>query len=278
LIEPRRLPACYRIRYTAPVGARLLFIGDVVGEPGRKAVREKLPGLRERHRADLVVVNGENSAGGVGITERTAKDLLEAGADVITTGNHVYRHRDVYAFLDSSDRVVRPANYLDSNPGRGHTVVSRNGLRWAVINLSGSLYLHPARSPFHVIDELLRRLEQDADFIVVDFHGEATSEKVAMGWHLDGRVLAVLGTHTHVATADARVLPGGTAYLTDAGMTGARGGVIGVKREQVIERFLTQLPVKFETATEDVWISGCVVESGDGGLARSIELVVLPAD
>jgi metallophosphoesterase (TIGR00282 family) len=260
------------------VGARLLFIGDVVGEPGRGAVRRKLPELRERHRADLVIVNGENSASGVGITERTANDLLDAGADVITTGNHVYRHRDIYGFLDSTDRVIRPANYLDSNPGRGYTVISKEGIRWAVINLSGSLYLHPARSPFHVIDDILRRLDGAADLVVVDFHAEATSEKVAMGWHLDGRVLAVLGTHTHVPTADGRVLPGGTAYLTDAGMTGARGGVIGVKREQAIERFLTELPVKFETAAEDVWVMGCVVESGEGGLARSIELVMLPAD
>jgi hypothetical protein len=241
-------------------------------------VRTRLPELRERTRADLVIVNGENSAGGVGLTERSARELLEAGADVITTGNHVYRHRDVYAFLDSTDRVVRPANYLDSNPGRGHTVISKEGIRWAVINLSGSLYLHPARSPFHVIDDILRRVERSADLVVVDFHGEATSEKVAMGWHLDGRVLAVLGTHTHVPTADGRVLPGGTAYLSDAGMTGAREGVIGVKREQAIERFLTDLPVRFETATEDVWIMGCVVESGEGGLARSIELVMLPAD
>jgi metallophosphoesterase (TIGR00282 family) len=260
------------------VNARFLFIGDVVGEPGRRAVAAKLPELRERHRADLVIVNGENSAGGVGITERSATELLAAGADVLTTGNHVYRHRDVYPFLDSTDRVVRPANYLDSNPGRGHTVVSKNGIRWGVINLSGSLYLHPARSAFHVIDDRLRRLEGDADLVVVDFHGEATSEKIAMGWHLDGRVLAVIGTHTHVPTADGRVLPGGTAYLTDAGMTGSRAGVIGVKRELALERFVTDLPVKFETATEDVWIMGCVVESGDGGLARSIELVMLAAD
>jgi 2',3'-cyclic-nucleotide 2'-phosphodiesterase len=277
MIEPRT-HAGHRIRYTARVGARLLFIGDVVGEPGRRAVSAKLPELRERHRADLVIVNGENSAGGVGISERTARDLLDAGADVITTGNHVYRHRDVYAFLDSTDRVVRPANYLDSNPGRGHTVIEKDGLRWAVVNLSGSLSLHPARSAFHVIDDILRRVEGDADLVVIDFHAEATSEKVAMGWHLDGRVLAVIGTHTHVPTADARVLPGGTAYLTDAGMTGAREGVIGVKRELAIERFVTDLPVKFETATEEVWIMGCVVESGEGGLARSIELLMLPAD
>jgi metallophosphoesterase (TIGR00282 family) len=257
--------------------ARLLFIGDVVGEPGRRALTETLPALRERYSPDLVIANGENSAGGIGITERTAEALHDAGVDVITTGNHVYRHRDVYPYLDRSDRIVRPANYLDSNPGRGHTVVERGGVRWAIVNLSGSLYLEPPRSAFHLIDELLRRLESQADLVVVDFHGEATSEKIGMGWHLDGRALAVIGTHTHVPTADARVLPGGTAYVTDVGMTGARGGVIGVKKEQVIERFLTQMPVKFETAEDDPWVMGCAVESGDGGLARSIELVMLPA-
>jgi 2',3'-cyclic-nucleotide 2'-phosphodiesterase len=255
----------------------LLFLGDVVGEPGRRALAAAMPGLRDRYSPDLVVVNGENSAGGLGITERTAKALHDSGADVITTGNHVYRHRDVYSYLDRSDRIVRPANYLDSNPGRGHTVVERGGARWAIVNLSGSLYLDPPRSAFQMIDELLRGLDQAADLVVVDMHAEATSEKVAMGWHLDGRVLAVIGTHTHVPTADARVLPGGTAYVSDAGMTGARGGVIGVKREQAVERFVTNMPVKFETAEDDPWVMGCVVESGDGGLARSIELVMLAA-
>jgi metallophosphoesterase (TIGR00282 family) len=255
---------------------RLLFIGDVVGEPGRRALASAMPELRDRYSPDVVVANGENSAGGLGITERTAKALHDSGVDVITTGNHVYRHRDVYPYLDQSDRIVRPANYLDGNPGRGHTVIERGGARWAIVNLSGSLYLDPARSAFHVVDELLRGLGQSADLIVVDMHAEATSEKVAMGWHLDGRVLAVIGTHTHVPTADARVLPGGTAYLTDAGMTGARDGVIGVKKELAIQRFLTNLPVKFETAEDDPWVMGCVVESDDRGLARSIELVMLP--
>jgi metallophosphoesterase (TIGR00282 family) len=254
---------------------RLLFIGDVVGEPGRRAVKELLPELRERYSPDLVVANGENTAGGVGITERTAKALLEQGVDVITTGNHVYRHRDVYAFLDSTDRVIRPANYMAANPGNGQVVVEKDGTRWGIVNLSGSVGLQAARSPFHEIDRILAGL--DADLVVVDFHAEVTSEKVAMGWYLDGRVTAVLGTHTHVPTADARVLPGGTAYITDVGMTGSRAGVIGVKKEQVLERFLTQLPVKFETADEDVWLMGCLVTSGDGGLAQSIELLMLPA-
>jgi 2',3'-cyclic-nucleotide 2'-phosphodiesterase len=254
---------------------RLLFIGDIVGEPGRRALLEALPGLIERHSPQFVVANGENIAGGLGITARTAKSLLDAGVDVITTGNHVYRHRDVYEFLDKTDRVIRPSNYLESNPGRGYTVIDKGGVRWGVINLSGTVYLDAARSPFHEVDRLLERLAGEADLIFVDFHAEVTSEKVAMGWHLDGRVLGIAGTHTHVPTADARVLPGGTAYVTDAGMTGSRAGVIGVKREQALERFTTQLPVKFETAEEDPWVMGCLIESGEGGLASSIELVMV---
>jgi 2',3'-cyclic-nucleotide 2'-phosphodiesterase len=256
---------------------RLLFIGDVVGEPGRKALTAALPDLRERYSADFVVANAENVAGGVGVTERTARALLDAGVDVLTTGNHAFRHKEVYAFLDSSERIVRPANFLHSTPGRGHTVFERDGTRWGVLNLSGTVYLDADRSPFHEADRALARLEKEADLVVVDLHAEVTSEKVAMGWHLDGRVMAVIGTHTHVPTADARVLPGGTAYVTDAGMTGSRAGVIGVKKEQALERFVTELPVKFETATDDVWIMGCVVESADGGLARSIELIMEPA-
>lgn len=237
-----------------------------------------LPALREQHAVDLVIANGENAAGGLGITERTATGLLDAGVDVITTGNHVFRHRDVYGFLDTCDQIVRPSNYLETNPGKGYTVVEREGARWGVVNLSGTVFMDAARSPFHEADRVLALLRDRADFVIVDLHAEVTSEKVAMGWHLDGRALAVLGTHTHVPTADARVLPGGTAYLTDVGMTGARDGVIGVQKEQILERFLTQLPVKFETATEDVWLMGCVVEATDQGLARSIEQVLVPAE
>ena len=199
---------------------RVLFIGDVVGGAGRRGLQAAMPGLRERHRPDLVIVNGENSAGGVGITEKTANGIFEAGADVITTGNHVYRHREAYDFLDRSERVIRPANYPHANPGRGHTVVEAGGRRVGVINLSGAVGLQVARSPFHEVDSILERIEADA--IVVDFHAEVTSEKVAMGWHLDGRVGAVFGTHTHVPTADARVLPKGTAFICDVGMTGSR--------------------------------------------------------
>jgi metallophosphoesterase (TIGR00282 family) len=255
---------------------RLLFIGDVVGEPGRRALIQSLPKLRERHSPDFVVANGENVAGGLGITARTARSMLDAGVDVITTGNHVYRHRDAYEFLDSTDRVIRPANYLESNPGRGHTVVEKGGTRWGIVNLCGSVYLDVARLPFQEADRLVNRLTGEVDLIVVDFHAEVTSEKVAMGWHLDGQVLAVIGTHTHVPTADARVLPGGTAYISDAGMTGSRDSVIGVKKEQAVERFVTQLPVKFETADANPWIMGCLIESTEHGLARSIESVLEP--
>jgi 2',3'-cyclic-nucleotide 2'-phosphodiesterase len=257
-------------------GQRLLFIGDIVGEPGRRALLEALPGLRERYSPQLIVANGENVAGGLGITTRTATSMLAAGVDVITTGNHVYRHREVYEFLDNTNRVIRPANYLESNPGRGHTVIEKDGTRWGIINLSGTVYLDAARSPFLEVDRLLERLAGQADLIFVDFHAEVTSEKVAMGWHLDGRVLGIVGTHTHVPTADGRVLPGGTAYLTDAGMTGSRGSVIGVKKEQALERFTSQLPVKFETAEDDPWVMGCVIEAAQHGRASSIELVMTP--
>jgi metallophosphoesterase, MG_246/BB_0505 family len=255
---------------------RILFIGDVVGGPGRRGLRDAMPGLHERYGPDLVVVNGENSAGGMGITEKTARDLFEAGADVITSGNHIYRHKEVYDFLDREHRVIRPANYPHANPGRGHTVVEVGGSRVGVINLSGAEGLKVARSPFHEVDAILERI--DADLTIVDFHAEMTSEKVAMGWHLDGRVAAVFGTHTHVPTADARVLPKGTAFISDVGMTGSRTSVLGVKPEQALARLITQMPVKFETADDDVWVMGAVVEVKPDGLAESIEPVLIPAN
>ncbi len=254
---------------------RVLFIGDVVGSPGRRGFRETMPALRERHTPDLVVVNGENSAGGMGITERTANDLFAAGADVITSGNHIYRHREAYEFIDSCERLVRPANYPSGNPGRGHVVVEAAGRRVAVINLSGGIRLTVNRSPFDTVDAILDRL--DADLALVDFHAEVSSEKVAMGWHLDGRVAAVFGTHTHVPTADGRVLPGGTAFISDVGMTGARTSVLGVKPEQVLRQMITQMPTRFETASEDVWVMGAVVEINQRGLADRFEQVMVPA-
>jgi 2',3'-cyclic-nucleotide 2'-phosphodiesterase len=254
---------------------RVLFIGDVVGGPGRRGLQAAMPELRERYEPDLTIVNGENSAGGMGITEKTAKFLLATGCDVITTGNHVYRHRDAYEFLDRAERVIRPANYPHANPGKGYVVVEAGDIRVAVINLSGAIGMQVARLPFHEVDSILERIE--ADCVIVDFHAEVSSEKVAIGWHLDGRVAAVFGTHTHVPTADARVLPGGTAHISDVGMTGSRTSVLGVKPAQVLEGMTTQMPVKFETAEDDVWVMGAVVDVNSEGLADSIQQVMLPA-
>lgn len=256
---------------------RILFIGDVVGGSGRRGLAKTMPSLRERLQPDLVIVNGENSAGGMGITVKTAGQIFNAGADVITTGNHVYRHREVYSFLDDNDRIVRPANYPHANPGRGHILFEHAGARVAVINLSGGIGLNVARSPFHEVDSILDRLSGRADLTLIDFHAEVTSEKVAMGWYLDGRATALVGTHTHVPTADARVLPGGTAFISDLGMTGSRAGVLGVKREIILEQFRNQMPVRYETADEDVWVMGALVESRDDGLAASIEQILVPA-
>jgi metallophosphoesterase (TIGR00282 family) len=255
---------------------RILFIGDVVGSTGRAVVQGLLPGLIEQERTDFVVVNGENAAGGVGITPKVASALFAAGADAITLGNHAFRHREVYELLDTDERIVRPANYPKAAPGRGWTVVEKDGQRLGVVNLSGMLYLEAARSPFPEADAALSELRDRAAHVLVDMHAEATSEKVAMGWHLDGRVTVCVGTHTHVATADARVLPAGTAYVTDVGMTGARGGVIGVRREQALARFLTQVPTRFDTADEDPWLNAVLVEADDSGKATGMRQLLMP--
>lgn len=251
----------------------ILFFGDVVGKPGRTLLMDQLSRLRSRYEADVVVVNGENAAEqGVGISPEIADAFLSSGVDAITTGNHVYRRREIYEYLDRQPRMVRPFNFLPSNPGRGVTVVETKAGRLGVVNLSGQLFLHAARSPFEVVDQALEQLEGVRN-VLVDLHAEATSEKVAMGHYLDGRVSAVVGTHTHVRTADARVLPGGTAYITDAGMCGPRDSVIGVKKETIIERFLTQMPARFDPASGDVWLEGVLIRLGDNGKAQSIELV-----
>jgi 2',3'-cyclic-nucleotide 2'-phosphodiesterase len=256
----------------------ILFIGDVVGGIGRRTLLVLLPRLRERYHPGFVVVNGENAAGGIGITPKIARDLFAAGVDVITLGNHTYRHKEVYAYLDSEQRIVRPANFLRSQPGHGWCVVSHDGVRLGVISLSGNLFMDAGRPAFSEADAALHALRGEVDQVLVDMHAEATSEKIGMGWYLDGRVSAVVGTHTHVPTADARVLPGGTAYITDVGMTGPRGGVIGVKREQAIEAMLTRMPVKFETSSEDPWINAVLIRADDGPMrATSIEQVLEPA-
>jgi metallophosphoesterase (TIGR00282 family) len=255
---------------------KVLFVGDVVGGIGRRTLAELLPGLRERHRPDFVVVNGENAAGGLGITRKTARELFDSGVDAITLGNHAYRHREVYGYLDQEPRIVRPANFPKGSPGRGHTVVEANGVRLGVVNLSGLVFLEAVRSPFAEADAVLAELRGKADAVLVDMHAEATSEKVAMGWHVDGRALACVGTHTHIPTADGRVLPGGTAYITDVGMTGPRGGVIGVKREQALERFLTLTQVRFETSDEDPWLNAVLIEGDANGRAVSFEQILMP--
>jgi metallophosphoesterase (TIGR00282 family) len=257
----------------APAG--ILFVGDVVGGLGRRTLLDCLPLLRERYAPTFVVVNAENIAGGVGITPKSADELLAAGVDAITLGNHTYRRKEIYPYLDSQPRILRPANFLRSQPGHGTCVVERNGIRLGVVNLSGNLYLRAGRSAFTEIEVALGELG-DVDHVLVDMHAEATSEKVAMGWHLDGRVTAVVGTHTHVPTADPRVLPQGTAYITDVGMTGPRGGVIGVKREQAIESLLTQMPVRFETSEEDPWLMGVSISCSQRLRADSIEQVLMP--
>ncbi|MGO9489491.1 MAG: TIGR00282 family metallophosphoesterase [Solirubrobacteraceae bacterium] len=259
----------------APAAARILFVGDVVGGIGRQTLLDCLPLLRERYDPTFVVVNGENAAGGLGITPKNADQLFAAGVDAITLGNHTYHRREIYPYLESSDRIVRPANFLRNQPGRGVCVVKQGDLRLGVVSISGNLFLRAGRSAFTEIEVALGELE-DVDHILVDVHAEATSEKVAMGWHLDGRVTAVVGTHTHVPTADARVLPRGTAYITDVGMTGARGGVIGVKREQAIESLLTQMPVRFETSEDDPWLMGVLISCSERLRADSIEQLLMP--
>jgi metallophosphoesterase (TIGR00282 family) len=259
-------------------GMSILFIGDVVGGIGKRALLALLPELRERFSPDFVVVNGENAAGGLGITPKIAREMLDAGIDAITLGNHTYRHREIYPYLDEEERIVRPANYLKSQPGHGWCVItSPAGVRLGVISLSGNLYMNAAKPAFTEADVAVNALAGRVDHLLVDMHAEATSEKIGMGWHLDGRVTAVVGTHTHVPTADHRVLPGGTAYITDVGMTGPRGGVIGVKREQALESMITKMPVRFETSTEDPWLNGVVIRAEQPMRAASIEAVLLPA-
>jgi 2',3'-cyclic-nucleotide 2'-phosphodiesterase len=260
-----------------PSSVRILFCGDLVGPAGRRALVRLLPVLRERHDPTFVVVNAENVAGGFGITPKLADDLFASGVDVITLGNHVYRHREIYPYLDTESRILRPANYLRGQPGHGHTVVTNDGVSLGVINLSGNVFMTAGRSAFAEADALVAELAPKADHILVDMHAEATSEKVAMGWHLDGRVTAVLGTHTHVPTADARVLPGGTAYVTDVGMTGARGGVLGVKRELALEALATQMPVRFAPSDDDPWLNAVLVSATRPRSADSIEQILIEA-
>jgi metallophosphoesterase (TIGR00282 family) len=260
-----------------PDAVRILFVGDIVGSPGRQVFKSVLPRLRERYAVDLVFVNGENAAAGHGITSKVARELLASGADAITLGNHTYRLREVYPYLDEEPRILRPYNFQANQPGHGTCVVSAGATRVGLISLSGNVFMDLALPALPQADAALRSLQGKVDQIIVDFHAEATSEKVAMGWYLDGRVAAVVGTHTHVQTADSRVLPGGTAYITDLGMTGARGGILGVRREQALGTMLTRMPNRFEPSDDDLWLHGAVIETApDSNRALAITAVAEP--
>ena len=257
---------------------KILFVADVFGVPGRRAVEERLPALREELAADFCVVNGENVADGAGITPRLAERLLAAGADAITLGNHVWRRREIGPYLAESERVVRPANVSAGSPGRGLTVVpAADGTPVAIINLLGQLFIHSAIGPFEVVDGLVEEARKRAQVVLVDFHAEATSEKVALARWLDGRVTAVIGTHTHVQTNDARVLSGGTATISDAGMTGPHDSVIGVQADLAIARMRTGMPVRFKPAEGGVRLEGVVIECDSGGRATLCEPVRVEA-
>jgi metallophosphoesterase (TIGR00282 family) len=258
---------------------KVLLVGDVIGEPGRKALARHLPEVRERHGVDYLVVNVENLAGGFGVTPATCAEILALGAHVLTSGNHIWDKKEVFEVLPDEPRLLRPHNYPPGCPGSGlHLGEGPGGVRVAVLNLQGRVFMPPIDCPFRVADAALESLRGRADVILVDFHGEATSEKVAMGWHLDGRVAAVVGTHTHVQTADERILPGGTAYLTDLGMTGPYDSVIGVETGVVLGRFLTAMPARFETAKGNPHLCGAVVDVDPGsGRARAITRVAMPA-
>lgn len=255
---------------------KVLFCGDVVGKPGLRAIKELLPKLIGRHGADLVVVNGENVAMGAGITPDTADELLHAEVNLITSGNHIWSKREMVPHLDEySDRVLRPANYPKGTPGKGSALIKTpDGRKLGVVNVEGRVFMKNLDCPFRVGMEEIEKLRKETPCILVDVHCEATSEKNALGCYFDGKASLVVGTHTHVQTADERILPGGTAYLTDAGMCGPLDSVIGVRKELVIERFLTQRHNQFETAKGNVWLQGCVVDIDDNtGKARSIERV-----
>ena len=259
---------------------RVLFIGDIVGSPGRQIVQHRLADIVAQRQIDLVIANGENSASGFGITPRLAQELLNMGIDVLTGGNHSWDRREILEYMPHESRLLRPANFPDGNPGSGLYVgTAKNSVKYAVLNLQGRVFMASIDDPFRKADSELAKIPADVAFVFVDMHAETTSEKLAMGWYLDGRVTAVVGTHTHVTTADEHVLPEGTAFITDVGMTGPHGGVIGMDRQGIIRKFLDSLPARFEVASGDVQMNCVLIETADeaarnvaGRLrARSIE-------
>lgn len=256
----------------------VLMVGDVFGEPGRAALHKLLPRLRQEHAVDLAVVNVENAAGGYGVAPQMVREFLDDGADVLTSGNHIWDRKEIIPFIGKENLLLRPANFPPGVPGSGFITVKAGPHRVAVLNLMGRIFMHPIDCPFRAADALVPELRRDTPIVLVDMHAEATSESVAMGWYLDGRVSAVVGTHRHVQTADERVLPGGTAYITDLGMTGPVDSVIGVDKDLVIRRFLTQMPVKLEAAKGPAALHGAlVVVDPDSGRAASIRRLRVPA-
>ncbi len=254
----------------------VLVVGDAIGRPGRNCVRQLLPELKERFSVDLVILNGENSAGGFGITPETAIELFSYGVDVITTGNHVWDKKEIYDYFNVENRLLRPYNFPgEDTPGKGWVIVeASNGMKAAVVNLSGRVFLPPLDCPFRSAECVLREIGEETQVIIIDFHAEATAEKVAFGWFVDGRVSAVVGTHTHVQTADERILPGGTGYITDVGMVGPVDSVIGVEKEIIIEKFLTQLPSRFKVARGAVCFDAVLIDVDEvTGRAKGIERI-----
>jgi metallophosphoesterase (TIGR00282 family) len=259
---------------------RVLFIGDVVGSLGRGTITDYLPKLKKVYRPQVTILNGENAAAGRGITEKIYKKFLQDGVDVVTLGNHTWDNRAIFDFIDDAKKMIRPANFPEAAPGKGIVYVKVNAIELAVINLQARSFMVDIDDPFKKADELVTEARKRTPFIFVDFHGETTSEKQAMGWYLDGRVSAVVGTHTHVQTNDARILPQGTAYLSDVGMTGPYDGILGMKREAVIEKFLTALPQRFEVVEQGRSIlSACIIEINEQtGKAKSIQPIQISED
>jgi len=238
----------------------ILVIGDITGSPGREAIKEMLPDLKKKEAIDFVIANGENAAGGSGVTPETCDELLSYGIDVITSGDHIWKQRQISQIINTEKNLLRPSNYPQGTPGFGYGVYeTKSGATIGVINLLGRVFMQPIDCPFKAVDDCIKAIGKKADIIFVDIHAEATSEKVALGWYLDGRVTSVFGTHTHVQTADEKILPKGTAYITDLGMTGPFDSVIGRKKEQILKRFTTCMPVKFEVASGDVRLNGAIV-------------------
>lgn len=254
---------------------KILFLGDIVGSPGRNVIKRLLDDYRRMEDIDVVIANGENAAGGSGLTPKITDELLAAGIDVITTGDHVWKKKDIYPYLATTNKLVRPANYPEGAPGEGSTVFeTKRGAKIAVINLIGRVFMDALDCPFVAVKKELLKVKKETNIILVDLHAEATSEKIAMGWYLDGKVSAVVGTHTHVQTADEKILPKGTAYITDTGMTGPFTSVIGREVEPVLERFITQRPTRFNVATEGLEMHGVLIEVDEGtGKATSIKRV-----